>query len=193
MTERRHRPALDQSHIGSTFGPQGESVPWKLGSPSEPANDRLQQPFDQVPKATIRTDPAEEDHLPARSEHSGTLVKRCLRVWHRRNYVIGHDDVERIIGECQMLRIHYLQRLDVGEGQFGHALPRFAEHLFRKIDPDYAILTGIAGERDARADTDFENSTSDPLGSGDCRAAPALEHRAKDQIVHGRPARIRLP
>lgn len=92
-----------------------------------------------------------------------------------------------------MLRIHHLQRLDVGEGQLGHPPLRFAEHFFRKIDPDYAILTGIAGERDARADTDFENSTSDPLGSGDCRATPALEHRSKNQIVDRRPTRIRLP
>ncbi len=75
MTERRHRPALDQAHIGSPFGPQGESIPRKLGAPSEPANDRLQQPFDQVAKAAIRTDAADEDHLAARSKHSGTLVE----------------------------------------------------------------------------------------------------------------------
>ena len=99
MTERRHRPALDQSHIGSPFGPQSESVPRKLGAPSEPANNRLQHPFDQVPKPAIRTDAAEEDHLAARSEHSGKLVERCLRVWHRRNYVVRHDNVERSIGE----------------------------------------------------------------------------------------------
>ena len=99
MTERRHRPALDQAHIGSPFGPQSESVPRKLGAPSEPANDRLQQPFDQVPQAAIRPDPAEEDHLPAGSEHSGTLVERRLGVWHSGNDVIRHDDVERSIGE----------------------------------------------------------------------------------------------
>ena len=99
MTERRHRPALDQADIGSPFGPQSESVPRKLGTPSEPTNNWLQQPFDQVPKPAIRTDPAEEDHLAARSEHSGTLVERCLRVRHGRNYVVRHDDVERSIGE----------------------------------------------------------------------------------------------
>ena len=99
MTERRHRPALDQAHIGSPFGPQSESVPRKLGAPSEPANNRLQQPFDHVSKPSIRTDTAEEDHLAARSEHSGALVERCLRVWHSGNDVIRHDDVERSIGE----------------------------------------------------------------------------------------------
>ena len=99
MTERRHRPALDQPHVGSPFGPQSESVPRKLGAPSEPANNRMQQPFYQMPKTAIRTDAAEEDHFAARSEHSGTLVERCLRVRHGRNYVVRHDDVERSIGE----------------------------------------------------------------------------------------------
>ena len=99
MTERRHRPALDQAHIISPFGPQSESVPTKLRPPSEPTNDRLQQSFDQVPQAAIRTDAAEEDHLAAGPEHSGTLVERCLRVWHSRNYMVRHDDVERSIGK----------------------------------------------------------------------------------------------
>ena len=126
MTERRHRPALDQAHIGSPFGPQSESVPRKLGAPSEPTNDRLQQPFDQVPKAAIRADAAKEDHFAARSEHSSTLVERCLGVRHSRNYVIRHDDVERSIGERQMLGIHQLQLLDVGQGQVRHPPLRFA-------------------------------------------------------------------
>ena len=99
MAERRHRPALDQAHIGSPFDPQSESVPGKLGPPSEPTNDRLQQPFYQMPKTAIRTDAAEEDHFATRPEHSGTLVERGLRVWHCGNYVVRHDDVERSIGE----------------------------------------------------------------------------------------------
>ena len=94
MAERRHRPTLDQAHIGSPLGPQSESVPRKLGAPSEPANNRLQQPFDQVAKTAIRADAAEEDHLAARSEHSRTLVERRLRVWYGRNYVVRHNDVE---------------------------------------------------------------------------------------------------
>ena len=99
MAERWHRPALYQADIGSPFGPQGESVPRKLGAPSEPANNRMQQPFYQMPKTAIRTDAAEEDHFATRPEHSGTLVERCLRMWHGRNYVVCYDDVERSIGE----------------------------------------------------------------------------------------------
>ena len=99
MTKRRHRPALDQAHIGSPFGPANESVPAKLRPPPEPANDRLQQSFDQVPQAGICTDAAEENHLTAGPEHAGTLVERCLGVWHRRNHVIRHDDIERSIDE----------------------------------------------------------------------------------------------
>ena len=99
MTERRHRPALDQAHIGSPFGPASESVPTKLSPPPEPTNERLQQPFDQVPQAGIRSDAAEQDHFAAGPEHSGTLVKCCFRVRHGRNHVIRHDDIERSIGE----------------------------------------------------------------------------------------------
>ena len=99
MTERRHRPALDQAHVWSPFDPASKSAPRKLRPPSEPTNDRLQQPFDQAPQAGIRTDAAEQDHLAAGPEHSGTLVERRLRVWRGRNHVIRHDDVERSIGE----------------------------------------------------------------------------------------------
>src|SRR6516164_126223 len=114
MTEWRHRPALDQAHIGSLFGPASESAPRKLRPPSQPANDRLQQEFDQMSQAGICTDATEEDHLPTRPEHSGALVERCLRIWHGRNYVIRHNDVERSIGEGQMLRVHHLENLDIG-------------------------------------------------------------------------------
>jgi len=70
MTERRHRPALDQAHIGSPVGPANESVPPKLSSPSQPTDERLQQSFDQVAQAAIRTNAAEENHLATGPEHS---------------------------------------------------------------------------------------------------------------------------
>ena len=99
MTERRHRPALDQAHISSPFGPARESVPTKLSPPSEPTNNRLHQPFEQVSEAGIRTDAAEENHLAAGPEHSRTLVERRLWVWHGRNHVVRYDDIERSIGK----------------------------------------------------------------------------------------------
>jgi len=128
MTKWRHRPALDQAHIGSPFDPASESVPRKLCPPSQPANDRLQQEFDQMSQAGICTDSTEEDHLSARPEHSGALVERCLRIWHGRNHVIRHNDVKRSIGKGQMLGVHHLQNLDIGQGQICHASLRFAEH-----------------------------------------------------------------
>src|SRR5258705_4643867 len=92
-----------------------------------------------------------------------------------------------------MLCIHHLQLLDISKGQARHPSLRLAKHLRRKINPDYAILGGIAGERDARADTDFENSASDPLGCGGLRPTPTPEYTAQHQIVHLRPALGRLP
>ncbi len=193
MTKWRHWPTFDQLHIGSPFGPANKSVPTKLSPPSEPTHDRLQQLFDQMPQAPIGTDAAEKNHLTAGPEHSGTLVERRLWIWHGRNHVIGHDDVERSIGEGQMLCIHYLQLLDVSEGQVGHPPLRFAEHLLRKVDPNYAILWRIAGKRDAGTDTNLENAASHSVSCSDRRLTPALEQGAKDQIVDRRPARIRLP
>src|ERR1700756_5031869 len=99
MTKRRHWPTLDQAHICSLFGPANEAVPTKLSPPSQPTDDRLQQPLDQMPQTGIGTDAAEENHLAARPERSRTLVERCLRIWHSRNYVIRHDDVERSISK----------------------------------------------------------------------------------------------
>jgi hypothetical protein len=192
MAEWRHRLALDQAHISSPFGPARESIPRKLRPPSQPTNDRLQQYFDHTTQTAIRTNTADEDHLAAGPEHAGALVERCLQVWHGRNHVIRDDDVERSIGEIQMLGIHHLELLDIGEGQLRHPPLRFAEHRLGKIYADYAIPGGVAGERDPRTNTDFENPASDVLCCGDRRPPPAVEHGAKDQIVYWSPARIRL-
>ena len=94
MAEWRHRPAFDQVHISAPFGPARESLPRKLGPPSEPTHDRLQHRFDQVPQPRIRTDTAEEDHLAARSEHTGALVECRFRVWHSRNHMICYNHIE---------------------------------------------------------------------------------------------------
>ena len=128
MTEWRRRPAFDQAHISPSFGPACESVPGKFRPPSQPANDRLQQEFDQMSQAGICSDPTEEDHLAAWPKHSGAFVERYLRIWHGRNHVIRHNDVERSIWKGQMLRVHNLKNLDIGQGQICHPSLRFAEH-----------------------------------------------------------------
>ena len=128
MTEWRRRPAFDQAHISPSFGPACESVPGKFRPPSQPANDRLQQEFDQMSQAGICTDPTEEDHLAAWPKHSGTFVERYLRIWHGRNHVIRYNDVERSIGEGQMLRVHHLQNLDIGQGQICRPSLRLSQH-----------------------------------------------------------------
>src|SRR5271154_6038058 len=91
-----------------------------------------------------------------------------------------------------MLRVHHLQVLDISEGEARNPLLCFAEHRCGKIYPDDTILGGVTGERDARADTNFENPATDLLRCGDRRPPPAIEHSTKDQIVDRSPARIRL-
>jgi len=94
MTERRHRPTFDQVHIISLFGPTRESVPRKLRSPTELANDGLQHFFHQVSEACLRPDSIDEDDLAARSEDTGELVERCLGIWHGGNNVMRYNDIE---------------------------------------------------------------------------------------------------
>ena len=192
MTKWRHRPALDQTHISPSFDPASESIPTELRAPPKPTDDGLQQLFDHVSHAAIRTDAAEDDNLAAGPEHSGAFVERCLRIWHGRNHVIRHNDVERSIGVRELLRVHHLQLLDIGQRVVGHSPLCLAEHRLRKIDSNYAILWGVARERDTGANPDFEDPATDPLCRGDRRPTPAIEQSAKDQIVYRSPARICL-
>lgn len=95
MTERRHGPTFDQVHVISPFGPARESVPRKVRSPTELANDGLQYFFHQVAQARLRPDTIDEDDLAARSEDTGELVERRLGIWHGGNNVMRHDHIER--------------------------------------------------------------------------------------------------
>ena len=47
-------------------------------------------------------------------------------------------------------------------------------------------------QRYPRADADLENTPADPFGGGDGGMTAALEHRAENEIVDRRPARIGL-
>ena len=94
MTERRHRPTFDQAHIVSPLGPARESVPRKIRSPTELANDGLQRFFHEVSEARLRPDTIDEDDLAARSEDTGELVERCLGIWHGGNNVMRYNDIE---------------------------------------------------------------------------------------------------
>jgi hypothetical protein len=99
MTKRRHGPTFDQVHIISQFGPTRESVPRKLRSPTEPANDGLQHLFHQVSQARLRPDTIDEDDLAAWSEDTGELVECCLGIWHGGNNVMRYDHIERSVRE----------------------------------------------------------------------------------------------
>jgi hypothetical protein len=91
-----------------------------------------------------------------------------------------------------MLGIHHLELLDIGETKVCNPPPRLTEHRFGQIYPNYAMLAGVVGERDAGAHAHFENPPSDPVGRGDRCLTPAGEHAPEDQILDRRPARIGL-
>ena len=54
------------------------------------------------------------------------------------------------------------------------------------------LVRRIVGQRDAGADADVEDAPADPLGRRDRGLAAGVEHRAEDEIVDRRPARIGL-
>ena len=97
MTERRHRPTFDQVQIISPFGPVRESVPRKVRSPTELANDGLQHFFHQVSQTRLRPDTIDEDDFAAGSEVTSELVERCLGIWNGGNNVMRHDHIERSV------------------------------------------------------------------------------------------------
>ena len=89
-----------------------------------------------------------------------------------------------------MLRVHDGEPVDIGEPVLGHALLGLAQHRRREIDADEPVAPGIFGQRQAGADTDFEDAAADALGRGDRGLAAAIEHRTEHEIVDRRPARI---
>ena len=84
------------------------------------------------------------------------------------------------------------EALDVAEPELDDPLLRLAQHRLGDVDAAQPVGARIVRQRDAGSDADFEDAAADALGGGDRRLAPALEHRAENQVVDRRPARIGL-
>ena len=97
-----------------------------------------------------------------------------------------------VFGKDQALGVHDLQALDMLQALLGDALARLAQHGLGQVDADHARGRRVVRQADAGADADVENAPADAIGGGDGRVPRALEHRAEDEIVDRRPARICL-
>src|SRR5579864_1073597 len=106
MSERGHGQPLDQVYVASLLEPKSESTPRKLSPPPELADDGLQHFLGCPTQTGLCPDTIGENDLAARPNDTGELVERGFGVRNRGDDVEGDDDIERIVGKRQMLRIH---------------------------------------------------------------------------------------
>ena len=74
----------------------------------------------------------------------------------------------------------------------GDALMRLAQHRLGVVDADDAMRGSVIEQRNAGADPDIEDAPADALGGRDRGLAAGVEHRAEDEVIDRRPARIGL-
>jgi len=157
VAQRLHRPALDEVNARCAVVPGGEPAPRELRTPAEPARQRRKRQFEHFAWPALRADVIDQDDLATWLHDARELVERRLRVRHRRDDELRHDDVEEIIRKCQMLGIHHGQCLDIGQAVLGHTFLRLAQHWRRDIDPDQAVGPRVVGECDTGSDADLQH------------------------------------
>src|ERR1019366_3653143 len=157
-----------------------------------PARQRREPMLEIALQARLGAQVIDQDDLAAGLGDTNEFIERRLGIRHRRDDELRHHHVEETIRETEALRIHYGERIDVGELVPSHALLRLAQHGLAIVHADDAIARRIVGERDAGADPDIEDAPAGPLSGRDRRPAAGIEDRAEHQIVDRRPARIGL-
>ena len=138
MAERRHGAALQETHAGVTGGPLREALEAEFRPPTQATRNRRKALLEDAPQPHLGAEMVDQDDLAAGFGHARNLVERGLGVRHRGDHILRHDDVEKSVGEGQVLRIHHRERLDMGELVLGDALMRLAQHRLAIIDPDHA-------------------------------------------------------
>src|SRR5262245_17235806 len=91
-----------------------------------------------------------------------------------------------------MLGVHDPKPLDIGQSEFGHTLPRLAQHGFRDVDAAKTIRGRIVRKRYAGADANLEDAPADAFGGRDRSLPTALENSTEYEIIDWRPPRIGL-
>ena len=193
MAERRHQAALDQFHAVRAGQPLRIARPGKFGgAEAERTHHRLQPLLDEAAHAGIGADAGQDDQLAARPQHAGEFVERGFRIRHRGHDILRHHDVERIVGEFELLGVHHREPLDILQAELGDPLPRLLQHRLRNIGAEDAKMRRILRQRDAGADADLEHAAADLVGGRNRRLAALAEHAAEHEVVDRRPAVVGL-
>src|SRR4051794_40727518 len=98
--------------------------PREFSSKAERTHYRLEPQLDKTAHAGIGANPAQDDHLAARAQHARKLVERRFRIGYRRHDVLRHYDIERIVREFELLRVHDGETFDILQAEIGDPLPR---------------------------------------------------------------------
>src|SRR6516164_3923661 len=191
MSERRNRATFQKPQLARIASkPGGETFPRKIRSPAKAAGYWLEKPFEDKSRTSLGTDSIKQNDFSARLQHPRKFIQRHFRVRYGVHYALRGHDIKGLIRKKQLLGIHYCQTLHVTKIQSADALTCFAQHSLGKIDAKDAVRAGVIRQRNASADPNLKNSSSNLLhGRNNC--APALlENPTEDQIVHRRPERI---
>src|SRR3954463_6444765 len=134
MSHWRHRAALDQRDTAMSHRPVHQTLPGKLGAPSEPPCQWRECQFKHTTWTALGTDVIDQNKFAARLQHPDEIIQRSLGIRHRRHDILRHHGIEELIGEGEILGVHYRERLDIAQPHRPYALLRFAEHGLGYID-----------------------------------------------------------
>ena len=134
---------------------------------------------------------AGEDDLAAGLQHPRELVERGFRARNGGDDILRHHHIEGIVREVEVARVHDRELLDMAQPHLADAHASLFEHLRRDIDADDPIPRRIIPQRNAGADPDLEDASTDALGRLDRGLAAAVENRAEYDIVDRRPSVVR--
>ena len=125
----------------------------------------------------------QDDDAPAEPADAPHFARDANRIGNDTDHVRGVDDVEGVVGEFEVGRIH-LQQADVSHAFPEHTVARFFQHRARQIDAGHQTVRGIERRIDPGADTDFQH----PLAGFDAHAldrvhTTRVQRRSEREVV----------
>src|SRR5262249_53569698 len=144
----------------------------------------------RTPEPRLRSDMIDQYDFSARPEHARELVERRLRIGDRRNHILRHHHIKRLVRKTETRGVHYGKAFDIDEPMLDDAFLRPPQHRLGDVDADKTIVPRITRQRAPGPNADSEDAPADALGRCDSDPAPAFENWPKHHIVHRCPAGI---
>src|SRR6516165_3390288 len=161
-----------------------ERLKRKVSVKTDMASDPSQPFFDQAQQQIVAGEVIDDNDRATGDADPAHFRSKARRVGHYRGDVERQHCIEGAVGKLEVLGVHHLQVLDVGEAQvFGSALS-FCQHLGRDIDPGHSRIGPEMRQRQTGTNPNFEN----PLPRTIIRdahgvLASGVEHRTKNKVV----------